>query len=91
MNGHFAYLKKRDPIQGQYRFYTLHLTQSLFGDWTLVREWGRIGSPGRMMMDWFDNFEDAPAALQHKVSEKLRKGYQDISSRASLPGDNVTR
>jgi len=27
---------------------------TLFGDWSLVREWGRIGSPGTVKKDWFE-------------------------------------
>ena len=30
------------------RFYAMCLQPTLFGDWALLREWGRIGSTGRM-------------------------------------------
>jgi predicted DNA-binding WGR domain protein len=31
-----------------HRFYVLQGTRDLFGGWALLREWGRVGSPGRM-------------------------------------------
>lgn len=89
MSEYFVYLEKRLPEKGQMRFYALRLMPSLFGDWTVVREWGRIGSPGRVTVDWFDTVEDAQAALQRKADEKRRKGYRDI---AGPPGsDSVIR
>jgi len=38
-----------DPAQDMARFYLLDVQQDLFGQWWLVREFGRIGSPGRVM------------------------------------------
>lgn len=69
------YLEKRDPEKNAYRFYSLHVTPSLFGDWTLVREWGQIGSPGQVRIDWFDTLEAVEQALSEKREEKLRRGY----------------
>jgi len=41
-----AYLEKHEPARNQYRFYALQVVPMLFEGWSLVREWGRIGSPG---------------------------------------------
>ncbi|MEM1364057.1 MAG: WGR domain-containing protein, partial [Pseudomonadota bacterium] len=30
------------------RFYALSVQRTLFGEWALVREWGRIGVGGRL-------------------------------------------
>jgi len=32
----------------------VQIMPTLFGDWTVMREWGRRGSPGTM---WLDNYE----------------------------------
>jgi predicted DNA-binding WGR domain protein len=40
------YLEKHNPDKNMHRFYAMHVTQTIFGDWALIREWGRIGSPG---------------------------------------------
>ena len=34
------YLEKRIPARNQKRFYTITVTPTLFGSWTLMREWG---------------------------------------------------
>jgi predicted DNA-binding WGR domain protein len=75
-----AYLEKRRPEEGQARFYALHLTQTLFGPWCLIREWGRIGSPGRVVEEWFDTLEEARKALEQKQKEKLKRGYLPLNA-----------
>lgn len=37
------HLERRDPAKNQFRFYRLVLAPTLFGDWSVMREWGRIG------------------------------------------------
>src|SRR5262249_42897670 len=36
---------------GGRRFYLVDVTPTLFGDWTVLREWGRRGSPGTLRHD----------------------------------------
>jgi predicted DNA-binding WGR domain protein len=44
----------RSKLSGNVRcFYAMHLTQTLFGEWALVAEWGRIGSPGTVRERFF--------------------------------------
>ncbi len=38
-----------DPEHNKWRFYALSVQPTLFGDWVLVREWGRIGAGGRRL------------------------------------------
>ena len=40
-----------------------------------MREFGRIGSPGRIMMDSFQNEEPARMAFCKIAGGKLRRGY----------------
>jgi predicted DNA-binding WGR domain protein len=42
-------LEKRVPEQNQHRFYLLRLAPTLFGEWSLIREWGRIGQQGTVV------------------------------------------
>lgn len=58
-----------------HRFYQLFVTPGLFGDWGLVKEWGRVGSPGTVRTDWFDNEEEASLACQKLRTVKEKKGY----------------
>jgi predicted DNA-binding WGR domain protein len=42
-----SYLEKHDPAKNQARFYNMVILPNLFGEWTLYREWGRIGQGGQ--------------------------------------------
>ena len=59
-----------------HRFYQMFVMPGLFGDWSLVREWGRVGSPGTVRKDWFDTEEEAILAKEKLIGIKQKKGYQ---------------
>ena len=48
---------------------------TLFGEWSVVREWGRIGHPGTVRIDSFATEAEAAAEFSRKSREKLRRGY----------------
>lgn len=75
------HLHRIDPARNMARFYRLSATPSLFGDTCLVREWGRIGRPGRIRIDLYAKKEDATAARVALEQTKRRRGYRDA------PGD----
>jgi len=58
------------------RFYRMELMKGLFGEWSLIREWGRIGQPGQVRVDWFDDEADAKDARFSIQMEKSKKGYE---------------
>ena len=64
-----------DPARRKYRFYRMFIAPSLFGEWMLVREWGRIGSSGTVRSDRFETAGAALIAMQEVLREKLRRGY----------------
>jgi hypothetical protein len=39
---------RSDSAKNMHRFYALQLAATLFDEWVVVAEWGRIGSPGRV-------------------------------------------
>ena len=41
-------LTRTDPEANLARYYRMQIVRGLFGNWGLVREWGRIGTPGRV-------------------------------------------
>ena len=59
-----------------HRFYQMFVTPGLFDDWSLVREWGRVGSPGTVRKDWFDTEAEAHFAKDTLCAAKQKKGYQ---------------
>ena len=72
------YLERHDPDKNLHRFYQMFVTPGVFGDWSLVREWGRVGSPGTVRKDWFDSEEDAVTAKTTLCVAKQQKGYQPV-------------
>jgi predicted DNA-binding WGR domain protein len=57
-----------------YNFYRLDVQPDLFGQWCLMREWGRIGSTGQTRSLSFPS-PDAAAALDKQRLAKERRGY----------------
>lgn len=81
-----VHLERIGPARSVRRFYRATVTPSLFGEWVLTREWGRIGCVGgQRMEDWFDDETRANVAFERLVAAKRRKGY-----RAS-EGDGIIR
>lgn len=74
-----AHLCRIDPEQRMRRFYRLALQPDLFGGCTLVREWGRIGSGGRLRYDEFPSEGQAVTALISMAQTKAQRGYASIS------------
>jgi predicted DNA-binding WGR domain protein len=72
------YLEHHDPDKNLHRFYQLIIMPGLFDDWSLVREWGRIGSPGIVRKDWFDCELEALEAAEKVFDAKRKKGYRVI-------------
>ncbi len=64
------------PARNMHRFYAVHLAPTLFGDWVLVAEWGRIGSPGTVRRQPFPTLDQADAALHQRLRRKTARGYR---------------
>ena len=69
-------LQKHCPELGQFRFYAISVQPNLFGSYSLIREWGRIGSRGRVRIDVYQAEADAVTCMQRKLREKKRRGYR---------------
>ena len=78
MNRHVLYLEKRILARNQKRFYTITVTQTLFGSWAMVREWGRIGQPGTVRETWFATEGAAWAAGERWRERKVKRGYHAV-------------
>ena len=65
-------LTRSDPSRNMHRFYAMQLWPTLFGEWALVAEWGRIGSPGKVMRQAFQTEELAQTALEKRIRAKTR-------------------
>ncbi|MGX9182008.1 WGR domain-containing protein [Mesorhizobium sp. BHbdii] len=76
-----VHLRRIDPAQNMRRFYSLSIQPTLFGGASLVRDWGRIGTRGQIMVETFDHAAEATHALGRLEKTKRRRGYQDARRR----------
>ena len=72
-------LRRIDAAQNMRRFYHMSVQPGLFGDVALVRQWGRIGTRGQSMKEWFDDEAAAEAACDTLSKRKQRRGYSGVS------------
>lgn len=68
-------LRRVDPAKSMKRFYLMTVQRDLFGSVSLVREWGRIGSPGTIAVDHFEDEGMAVDALATLAKVKRKRGY----------------
>jgi predicted DNA-binding WGR domain protein len=57
------------------RFYLMQIVPGLFGNFGLMREWGRIGKSGTSRTDWFNDEPAARKASEDLLESKLQRGY----------------
>ena len=69
------YLERHDPQKNMARYYRMIVAPTLFEQWALIVEWGRIGSPGRVQQHWFDSPQEAEAVQASRAQKKVRRGY----------------
>jgi predicted DNA-binding WGR domain protein len=72
------HLRRVDPARNMCRFYRLDVQPDLFGRVLLMKQWGRVGTQGRMQAESYESEELALAALQRQADRKRRRGYGDI-------------
>jgi predicted DNA-binding WGR domain protein len=73
-----AFLTRTDLTRNINRFYVVDITSTLFGEWAVLREWGRRGSPGTLRLDSFRAREEAQSAEQRTIKRRLQHGYTAI-------------
>jgi predicted DNA-binding WGR domain protein len=65
------YLTKIDAARNMARFYALNIQPTLFGEWALMKEWGRTGRRGPCRAALFAG----QAALGRELKRRDRRGY----------------
>jgi len=72
----FTYLQKIDRAKNQFRWYSLTVTPTLFGEYSLVRRWGRIDQDSSgFKSEWFEGEDEAVLKLEELVKLSRRRGY----------------
>lgn len=69
-------LTQIDPEQNRARFYTVTLTETLFGEVALLRNWGRLGTRGQTLLETHATAAEAAAAAEKLAARKRRRGYR---------------
>lgn len=58
------------------RYYRLTIVETLFGEWAMVREWGRIGGGGQSREHLCGTQEQAAELLERHRAQRVRRGYR---------------
>lgn len=72
-----VYLERIDQARNMARYYRLSVVETLFGEWVMVREWGRIGSRGQSREHCCSSPDQAEALLEAHRAQRVRRGYRD--------------
>ena len=70
------HLRRTDPARNMCRFYRLDIQPDLFGRVLLMKQWGRVGTQGRMVAESYESEALAAVALERQAERKMRRGYQ---------------
>ncbi len=74
-------LRHIDPETNRYRWYVVGVQTNLFGEFVVVREFGRIGQPGTLQSTTCRTEMEALALLAKLHRQKRRKGYVPLKGR----------
>ena len=67
-----------DLAKNRRRFYALTWQQALWGEATLIRTWGRLGTRGRSLAKSFAGRESAEEEIGRLIKRRFQHGYQVV-------------
>lgn len=70
-------------------YYRVSVSPTLFGDWRLDREWGRIGQTGQTRPDTYTSEAEAQEALHRVAAAKAKTGYRVVGRQPQPAGTVV--
>ncbi len=73
---YYLYVERIEPEKNMARFYALAVQPTLFGEVSLVRSWGRIGTRGQQKLHVFNDEWQAVDLFLELLREKRRRGYR---------------
>ena len=80
-----AYLQRFNPTNGVIWYYAIQIQRDLLGNWQVIREWGRNGSPGTLRQEPFDTHAMAEASMVSLQEQLIARGYQVVMREGSRP------
>ncbi|MBT9371633.1 WGR domain-containing protein [Rhizobium sp. CSW-27] len=78
MGTHFyqIHIERIDPQRNMARYYHLAIAPTLFGDLSVIRTWGRIGTRGQTRVHVFAREQEAVGFFLKLLAFKKRRGYK---------------
>ena len=71
-------LRRIDPARNMARFYAVEVMPTLFGQWAVVRRWGRVNTDGRRSETRFDDLTAAVTLAGAHAAGKCKRGYAPV-------------
>lgn len=72
------YIQRIDSSRNMARYYSLIIMPTLFGEVSLVRAWGRIGTAGQQKIELFETEPQAVTSFLKLARQKRHKGYRPV-------------
>ncbi|KAB2673724.1 MULTISPECIES: WGR domain-containing protein [Brucella/Ochrobactrum group] len=72
------HFRKIQPHNNMRRFYTLSVQPNLFGEWCVMRSWGRIGTLGQSVQQTVLDEASATTLLHRLVAVRHKRGYEEV-------------
>lgn len=80
-----AYLQRFNPANGLIWYYAIQIQRDLLGNWQVIREWGRSGSPGTVRNAPFDSHASAATNMITLLEQLTARGYQVVMREGTNP------
>lgn len=74
-----AHLRHIKAEANMARFYCIDTAPTLFGEVSVLRTWGRIGTQGRTSIETCASLAEALLAAAETEKQKSRRGYISVS------------
>lgn len=78
-----VHLQRIDPTQNMARYYRVDVMPTLFGETSVMRTWGRIGTSGRSALETCADENVAVQVAAKAVQRKVKRGYSAVPAIAS--------
>jgi predicted DNA-binding WGR domain protein len=72
------HLRRVEPAKNMRRFYLMTVQRDLFGGASLTREWGRVGSAGKVRVEHHPDEGCAIDVLADITQRKRKRGYRFV-------------
>ncbi len=77
-------LEKFNHVKREKRYHVLRVTQTLFGDWCLEREWGQMDQAPRKERTYLPALHEAQNEVERLKALDLKKGFAVIPVQMGL-------